>query len=786
MSDARRSGGLRIGLVNWSLGLGGAEQVIIHLARECARRGHQVTVFTLNEPGAFAERVTEVGIEVVPLYKRGRYDHAVLWRLAREFRARKIEVVHTHLWGGNLWGRLAARLAGVPVVVSTEQNIDPWKPWYYLVLDRWLASWATTLVAVSEEVRRWYEARGVGRGRWQVIYNSIPIPPPPSPARTRGPLHRELGLGEEPVVAWVGRFVPAKAPEVFIEAMVAACRRVPGLKAVMIGDGPLREQVRAAIAAKGLERHVVMTGLRQDVPELLVGMDVLVFSSTREGLSLAMLEAMALGVPVVATRVGGTPELIEDGVTGLLVEPEAPAALARRLVELLQDPARAAAIRQAARRVVEERFSAERMAQAYLDVYRAGPARPDGRIRVCYVIDDLGLGGAQRQLVELAAALPKDRYAVHVIALSMDKAEQAAPLRRSGVGVTLIDQQGAKLASVGRLVRTLRWWRPAIVHTWLFTADLYGRLAARAAGVPVVLSAVRSVDPDKPARQVRVDRVLQRLTDAFTVNVGAIGDVVARRERVPAGKIVTVYNGVDLRTYDPAVVDRAAARRALGLEAGAPVFGVIGRLVAVKDHATFLRAAAQVGARLPAARFLVVGSGPLQASLEASIRQLGIASVVRMLPARADVAGVFAALDVLVVSSVSEGCSNVILEAMAMGKPVIATAVGGNPELVEPEVTGLLVPAQDAARLAEAMQRLGSDRALAERFGAAGRRVAEQRFSLTRMVEQTDALYRRLLARRVPRGRCLLPGSDTPSAQGASVAGVSAPPIPEGKGAACG
>jgi sugar transferase (PEP-CTERM/EpsH1 system associated) len=762
---------MRIAHVNWSLGLGGAEQVIIHLARECARRGHQVTVFTLNEPGAFAGRVTEAGIEVVPLHKRGRYDHAVLWRLAREFRVRRIEVVHTHLWGGNLWGRLAARLAGVPVVVSTEQNIDPWKPWYYLMLDRWLASWATTLVAVSEEVRRWYEARGVGRGRWQVIYNSIPIPPMPPSARTRGEAHRALGLGDAPAVAWVGRLVPAKAPEVFLDAVALAVQQLPTLRAVMIGDGPLRDQVRAAIAAKDLERHVVMAGLRQDVPELLAGMDGLVFSSTREGLSLAMLEAMALGVPVVATRVGGTPELIQDGVTGLLVEPEAPAALAHRLVELLQDPARAAAMRQAARRVVEERFSVERMADAYLDAYQVGrSARLDGRIRVCYVIDDLGIGGAQRQLVELAGALPKDRYAVHVVSLSTDKTEQAAPLRQAGVAVTLIDQQGAKLASVGRLVRALRRWRPAIVHTWLFTADLYGRLAARAAGVPVVLSAVRSVDPDKPARQVLVDRVLQRLTDAFTVNVRAIGDVVARRERVPAAKIVTIYNGVDLRMYDPAVVDRAAARRALDLDERAFAVGVVGRLVAVKDHATFLRAAAQVGARLPAARFVIVGSGPLRESLAALARQLGIASEVRMLPARADVAGVFAALDALVVSSVSEGCSNVILEAMAMGKPVVATAVGGNPELVDDGHTGLLVPPKDVDRLAAAMCRLGGDQAAATAMGAAGRRVALERFGLDHMIHEVDALYARLLAARRP---ALLPrpARPAPAAGEASPAG---------------
>jgi glycosyltransferase involved in cell wall biosynthesis len=177
------------------------------------------------------------------------------------------------------------------------------------------------------------------------------------------------------VVGLVGRLVPAKAPEVFLRALALAAARVPALRGLVVGDGPLRSELETEARRLGLEGRVVFAGVRQDVPELLPGLDALAFSSVREGLSMAMLEAMAAGVPVIATDVGGTPELITHGVTGLLVPPGRPESLADALVALLEDAAGAAAIRQAARRCVEDRFSLDRMTAAYQALYGETPRR---------------------------------------------------------------------------------------------------------------------------------------------------------------------------------------------------------------------------------------------------------------------------------------------------------------------------------------------------------------------------------------------------------------------------
>lgn len=368
-------------------------------------------------------------------------------------------------------------------------------------------------------------------------------------------------------------------------------------------------------------------------------------------------------------------------------------------------------------------------------------------IRIVYVIDDLGVGGAQRQLVELVKSLPRDRYALHVVSLSTDKDEFAQALRQLGVPCTCIAQSGAwSPGAFSALYRLLRLLRPDIVHTWLFTADLYGRIAAWLARVPVILSAVRSVEPDKPAHYVLADRLLRWITTAFTVNAEAIGAVLASREGVPLSRIKTVYNGVDLTAFNPSKQD-GAIRERIAVRHEAPLVGIVGRLAPVKDHATFLRAAALVAREEPAARFLIVGNGPLRETLHQAVARLGLEEHVRFLESQVEAASVFAALDLVVVTSRYEGCCNVILEGMAMGKPVVATSVGGNPELVVDGETGLLVPPQDADRLADAILSVlrGADKARA--MGQAGRRRIETHFTLERMVADTDRVYQELLER---------------------------------------
>ena len=381
-------------------------------------------------------------------------------------------------------------------------------------------------------------------------------------------------------------------------------------------------------------------------------------------------------------------------------------------------------------------------------------------VKVVYIIDHLGLGGAQRQLVELIRALPRDRYDVQVISLARSPLTYyEAAIRRAGVPLLIMSRSGKwSWRLLPRLYRTLRRLQPAIVHTGLFTADFYGRLAARLAGVPTIISTVHNVDLDKPLRYVLVDRWLKHVTTWFVATADAVRTMANQREGVPTERTTVIYNGIDLRQFAPSSMngDGRDVRRRAGVGPQGLLIGIIGRLAPVKDHATFLRAASAVHQAVPDSAFLIVGDGALKPSLERLVQELGLSECVSFLETHDRITSVYHAIDLLVVSSHYEGCCRVILEAMAMGKPVVATASGGNAELVAHGKTGVLVPTEDPRSLAEAVLTLARHRTRMQVMGRRGRQRVEQHFSLDQMAVHTDSLYQQLLdgANRTGRPAC--------------------------------
>jgi len=367
-------------------------------------------------------------------------------------------------------------------------------------------------------------------------------------------------------------------------------------------------------------------------------------------------------------------------------------------------------------------------------------------LKILHIIDDLGLGGAQRQLVELVKNSPRSRVLSEVISLSVAKNDYENTLREAGVPLTRIAQSGKwSWPAFFQLRREIAASKPDLVQTWLFTADLYGRLAARLAGIRTVVSTIRSIDADKPRHYVWADRVLKYFTSAFIVNAKANGEVYTRREGIRASSIHTIYNGLDLRIFRLGNGD-GGFRSQNRIPSSVFLFGIVGRLQPVKDHETFIRAAALVTKKHSSVWFAIVGSGPLKEKLERLAVELCVEGRIRFIPSQADVARIFSAFDAAVVCSTYEGCSNVILEAMAMAKPVIATDVGGNPELVVQGATGLLVPVGDTQALSAAMETLLTSSEIASEMGLAARRVIEERFSIDRMVSLTLGLYEKLCA----------------------------------------
>jgi glycosyltransferase involved in cell wall biosynthesis len=369
-----------------SAGWAGGEAYLVRLAAALDRRRFTLAV-VVPATGPLTERLAAVGIPtfVVPLATRLLNPRA-LGMLIRVFRREQPAIVQSHGARTNVYAKIAARLVGVPVVVATVHNslfdyeVGALRRWLYLAAERLTAPLAYRVVAVSHAVGRDLVMRyRLPADRVVVIQNGIDpakFVPQRSPAAARA----ELGLPPETrLIGLVGRLTRQKGQDLLVAALPSLVTASPKLRCLFIGEGELGPELRAQAEALGVASHCVFLGARHDVADLVAILDVVVLPSRSEGLPFALLEAMVLARPVVATRVGGNPEVVEDGRTGLLVPPENPAALSEAVRFLLDHPAEAAAMGRRGRERAAQDFSLARSVGALQELYGSAAARVERR-----------------------------------------------------------------------------------------------------------------------------------------------------------------------------------------------------------------------------------------------------------------------------------------------------------------------------------------------------------------------------------------------------------------------
>lgn len=363
---------LRVMQVSWTMRTGGLERVVLDLARLSPDFGVAPLVAAMEQAGELAEEVEALGIPFFLVGKGAGLDLGAGRRLARLVREHRVDVLHAHNQGALFYCGLAGLLTRRPVIYTrhgASWGKDASHRWLSRLGSR-LARYVVCIGADAVEVARGRDR--VPESKVRLIYNGADLTRFKPDARVRAEARAELGIGgREPVVMTVGRLSPEKDQAGLVKAMAM----VPAARLVLVGDGPEAPALARAAHELGLAQRVILTGARRDVDRLLCAADVFALSSLSEGVSIAALEAMAAGLPVVATRVGGNPEIVEHGVTGLLVEPARPDELAGALTRLLAEPGTAAAMGRAGRRLAEEKFALTTMVGAYADLYREATGR---------------------------------------------------------------------------------------------------------------------------------------------------------------------------------------------------------------------------------------------------------------------------------------------------------------------------------------------------------------------------------------------------------------------------
>ncbi len=371
------------------------------------------------------------------------------------------------------------------------------------------------------------------------------------------------------------------------------------------------------------------------------------------------------------------------------------------------------------------------------------------KIKVIIVIDHLDIGGAQNQVLEYLRHADKSQFDIKIVYLEKQRNALVEVIEKLGyVTIGLAHKGFFNMATIIQLRKLFCAEQPHIVHTYLFTSDCYGRVAARLAKVPHIITSMRSIDDWKKPHHVFVDQILAKWTDVITINADVIRPYLVDHEKIDAKKIVKIYNGIDLTRFDHvSSIDNIKA--SLEIPTGAKIVGMVGRLTHQKDYDTYLESAKIVLQKVPNVYFLVVGDGPRRQELETKVKNEGLGQNIIFTGTREDVAEIIHTMDIGVLSSFVEGCPNALIEYMACRKPAVAADIGGCAEVIQDEKTGFIVAPKNAQLMADRLVQLLESDDLRRQMGEEGRKRVEECFTVEKLAQNTENLYRSLAEKKV-------------------------------------
>lgn len=363
---------IKIGYVINNLQVGGAEILLLNFIRAIDKKECKVYVYTLFKENPLKEEFLKSGARIRELNMKNNRQFWKISHLSTLMKSDELDIVHTHLCDADLYGRIAGQLAGIKIIVSTEHSINPWKFKKDAIrmirnsLDRYTTKFCKTIICVSRAVGDFHIKWGIPKEKIRVIYHVNPFMPAKISKISK---KRELGiLRENFVITTVGRIVPLKNQKMLIECGFKILSRRKNITFLIIGDGPLRLELITYVKHSNYQKHFLFLGNRHDVNEILYISDVFVLPSIYEGFPQTIVEAMQQGLPVVASLVGGVPEIV-DNTTGILIDPANPSELTNALYKLYKSGTLRKQFGLNAQKIIEKKFRFSKYVNEMLFLY---------------------------------------------------------------------------------------------------------------------------------------------------------------------------------------------------------------------------------------------------------------------------------------------------------------------------------------------------------------------------------------------------------------------------------
>ena len=770
------------------LDIGGTEQQLLELVKRLDRQKYLPMVCCFR-PGRIAEEIVASGVQVFRIRKRAKVDPSLIYHLWSLIRRERIDLLQTYLFTANTWGRLAAILAGVRIIVSSERNVDIWEKPYTRVIGRYLDRWTHGTIANSTAVKDYLVRKGLAARKIRVIYNGV------DPGRFSQPISSdaikaELGIPPHHlVIGLAARLEPQKDLHTFLRAAAQLITREPAASFLVIGGGSLATQLTQEAHTLGLSGRVIFTGARRDIPCLLAACDISVMSSLKEGMSNTILESMAAGKPLVATTVGGNVELIRDGETGFLVPPRDPAALATAIQRLLNDPPRAQAMGQQAKARISELFSVDTMVAATQQLYdelvmsaskrpsttppAPAPAHGDGSVAFvvsqfpryvdAYFLRELTALAARGMQFQIFSLRDFHSKVIHEEARSLITRTVYIPFfswRLIRAHASFFTQMPGRYLRAFSSVLWGCWRQPRMllralvafpkavyfarlvqtqqithIHAnWATHPAMSALVMARLTGVPWSFTGHAS---DIYLHTTMLAEKIHAAQFVITCTRYNRDYLIRIAGEAAASKIVVNYHGVDLRKFQPVPKPEAPPFQVLA----------VGTLMSGKGFSDLIEACSILAGRGLAFDCTIVGDGQERPRLTRLIRRYGLTKQARItgyLP-HESLIQLYQQASVVVLPALSEnhfGIPNVLLEAMAVNTPVICTRLPSLPEVVQDGQHGLYIPERAPKILADTIEALARNSAWGRAMGEAGRRKIEELFDSEKNADALASLLR--------------------------------------------
>lgn len=722
---------------------GGAEKQIYELAKGLDKSLYDVFVVSLDTWGEAPRDVIEAAgsqlhvFKVVRVYGLSGLRQGI--RFKKFLKDNNIDVLLTYHFSSDMWGTFWGHLAGVKTIISNRRDMGFWRNNFHVLAYKLMNNWVNKIVVVSDSIKSMVmTTEKIKDACVEVIYNGVHLPVPS--AKSPSGIRSNLGLkAADIVIMHVANLKPIKGHQYLLEAFAHVIAEFPQCKLVLIGKDEMGGKVQEQAKSLNILEHVLFLGKQDNVPELLEAADICVLPSLSEGMSNSILEYMAAGKPVIATNVGGNPELINDAYNGCLVDKANAAQLKEALKALVRDKETREKMGRNGRHLVEKEFAMPAMVKQYERLF--------GGIRVLHLISSGGLFGAERVILNLAARA--EGVTPFVGALNNKHnphLEIITECKRLNLKHVVFDSSGqVDIRTVHAVKRFLIDHRIDLIHTHNYKSDIIGFAASKLAKKPwIATNHVWHSTDRKLAFYERIDAmVLKHARVVIGVSQEIKDDLLTKGFKDKHVRVVD--NGITVEEFQQ-VKHAERWRSWVGLNNDVKVVVIVGRLAKEKGHEVFLNAAAKVLSRKRNVKFVVVGDGPLRGALKNMTDALGISEHVLFVGLQADMPKVYAASNVLVNSSFIEGLPMTILEAMAARLPIIATKVGAVGKVIEHDVNGILLEPGDPDTLAEAIEIMVSQPETSKRYAERAFSDVCAKFSDRRMAKDYMKIYNEVIS----------------------------------------